>query len=202
MKVLLATRNRDKVRELTAIFQAEAPSLEALSLEDFPGAPEVAEDGRTLEENARKKALSGAAATGLWTLADDTGLEVEALGGRPGVLSARFAGPRASYRDNNAKLLAGLRGVEPSRRGAVFRCVMAVASPGGEAVCEEGRLEGRILEEPRGEGGFGYDPLFLVESAGRTLAEMAPGEKNRLSHRARAAGAAVRRLLALAGTAP
>lgn len=181
MKLLLATRNNHKVREL-------ADMLKGVALEVVPmpaGLPEVDEDQPTLEGNAAKKALSCARASGLWSLADDTGLEVRALGGAPGVLSARFAGPGCTYEDNNRKLLAALAG--RSDRAAVFRTVMALASPQGEVRLEEGRVEGRIAEAPSGGQGFGYDPLFEV--GGRTYAQMAPAEKNALSHRARALAA-------------
>ena len=188
MDLLLATRNRHKIIELSSLLSS---GWRVLSLDDRSDVPAVVEDAATLDGNARKKAMETAKATGLWCLADDTGLEVEALGKAPGVLSARFAGPRADYEANNRKLLEALKGVPPSRRRAVFRTVMALSSPEGLCVWEEGRLEGVIAEGPIGANGFGYDPLFFVPSSGRTLAQMSLEEKNAVSHRA----AALRRIL-------
>lgn len=189
MDLLLATRNRHKIREISGMLGAD---LRVLSLDDRPDAPVVIEDQPTLEGNARKKAVETAAATGLCCLADDTGLEVEALDGAPGVLSARFAGPDCDYAANNRKLLEALLGLPPERRGAAFRTVMALARPGGRVILEEGRLEGRIIEEPLGHDGFGYDPIFLVADKGKTLAQMSLIEKNAVSHR----GVALSRMLA------
>ncbi|MBI4677767.1 MAG: RdgB/HAM1 family non-canonical purine NTP pyrophosphatase [Elusimicrobia bacterium] len=183
-KILLATRNRHKARELSAMTAASA--IEFASLDEHPEIPETAEDAPTLEGNARKKASEPARALRMWTLAEDTGLEVEALGGAPGVLAARYAGPGCDFAANNAKLLAALEGVEPARRGARFRTVMALCDPEGRVVCEEGRLDGAIALAPRGSNGFGYDPVFVVEGGLRTLAEMTDEEKNRISHRRRA----------------
>lgn len=189
MDILLATRNRHKVVEISALL---SPDLRVLSLAQRPEVPEVEEDEPTLEGNARKKAAAVAAATGLWCLADDTGLEVEALDGAPGVLSARYAGAGCDYAANNRKLLDALRDVPPERRRAAFRTVMALSDPRGERVTlEEGKLAGRIAAEPSGTGGFGYDPIFFIPSRGRTLAELSLEEKNRLSHR----GAALTRML-------
>lgn len=181
MKLLLGTGNRDKVREISAILAGS--DVELVSLTDFPEIPEVVEDGETLEANARKKALLPARASGLWTLADDTGLEVDALDGAPGVYSARYAGEDCSYSDNVEKLLRELKGVKPPRRTAVFRCVMALASPEGEVRLREGRLPGVISESPAGSNGFGYDPVFLLPERGKTFAELSTEEKNRISHR-------------------
>jgi XTP/dITP diphosphohydrolase len=169
--------------------------IELLSARDFPDVPEVEEDGETLEANAVKKAEAVAAATGLPALADDTGLSVDALGGTPGVMSARYAGPAATYGDNNRKLLGELAGLPPSRRRATFRCVVAMAVPGRGVRTVEGRTQGIIIEEPRGEAGFGYDPLFLPDGHVRTYAEMDAAEKNEVSHRGKAMRAA-RRLVA------
>lgn len=182
--MLLATRNAHKTAEIAHIGRGLA--IEWVSLGAFPDIPEVEEDGATIEENAAKKALLPARASGLWTLSDDTGLEVEALGGQPGVRSARYAGDGCDYAANNAKLLEALAGRPAGQRTAAFRCVMALASPEGRVILEEGRVEGLITEAPRGDGGFGYDPVFLVSGAGRTLAEMSAEEKNRVSHRSRA----------------
>ncbi|MDW7711289.1 MAG: XTP/dITP diphosphatase [Deferrisomatales bacterium] len=195
MTLLVATRNPGKARELRELLAPEG--IEVLGLAGMPGAPEVTEDGSTFRDNARKKARALAEWAGVPVLADDSGLEVEALGGRPGVLSARYAGPGSSDQDNNRRLLEELHGVPPERRGAAFVCAMALVVPGWEDTEAEGRLEGRILESPRGRGGFGYDPLFSVEGMDRTLAELEVGEKNRFSHRARALGALLPSLRAL-----
>lgn len=184
VRLVLATRNRHKVDEISALL-AELP-VEILSFRDFPDLPEVVEDGATLEENAVKKAEAIAEATGLPSLADDTGLEVEALGGAPGVFSARYAGPEGDYEANNEKLLNELAGVAPDRRGATFRCVVALAVPSGETRVVEGRTDGRIIGERRGSGGFGYDPLFVPDGWKRTYAEMSTDEKNAISHRGKA----------------
>lgn len=182
MKLLLATGNEHKARELGALL-GRVP-LELTTLKEFPAVPPVVEDGRTLMENAVKKALEPALATGLWALADDTGLEVEALGGRPGVYSARYAGPDCDFKANCEKLLGELEGVPPPARRAVFRTVVALASPEGRVQCREGRLEGRIASHPVGKNGFGYDPVFFIPDEGRTLAQLDDDEKNALSHRA------------------
>lgn len=184
MKLLLATGNEHKARELGAMLGRVR--LELTTLKEFPAVPPVVEDGRTLIENAVKKALEPALATGLWTLADDTGLEVEALGGRPGVYSARYAGPDCDFKANCVKLLGELEGVPTLERRAVFRTVVALASPEGRVQCREGRLEGRIASHPVGKNGFGYDPVFFIPDEGRTLAQLDDEEKNALSHRAMA----------------
>jgi XTP/dITP diphosphohydrolase len=187
-RLVLATRNRKKRAELEAIL---APlGLRVHTLDEFPEVPEVVEDGATFEANARKKARAVAEATGLVALADDSGLEVDALGGLPGVHSARFAGEPADDARNNQLLLERLRDVPPERRGARFRCVIAVAVPGGETFVAEGSCEGRIGCEPAGEGGFGYDPLFIVDGYGQTFAQLPPEVKHRISHRGRALAAA------------
>ena len=188
---VFATRNRDKVAEMSRLF-SDLPIEELRCALDFPGLEEVVEDGETLAENASLKARAVARATGLMCIADDTGLFVDALGGRPGIHAARYAGEGCSYEDNCRKLLAELEGV-PTPRTARFKTAMAFVDPGGEdgfvEHLVEGVLEGEILEGQRGGGGFGYDPLFLVVGGKRTLAEMAIDEKNRISHRARAAAA-------------
>ncbi len=192
MKLILATGNRDKVRELAHAF-AGLP-VRILTRDDFPGIPEVIEDGATLEDNALKKARALAAATGLPAVADDTGLEVDALDGAPGVFSSRFAGPGATYADNVRELLRRMEGVPETRRTARFRCVIALVEPAGAEVLMEGVCEGTILGAPRGGDGFGYDPVFQVAATGRTFAEMTVEEKNAISHRGRAM-ARMRRLL-------
>ncbi|MBI5242881.1 MAG: RdgB/HAM1 family non-canonical purine NTP pyrophosphatase [Elusimicrobia bacterium] len=193
MKLVLATHNPHKTAEISAMLKGAGLDLDLRSLAEFPQAPEVAEDGLTLEENARKKALAAARATGLRALADDSGLEVERLGGAPGVLSARYAGPGCDYAANNAKLLRELEGVPPEGRKAAFRCIIAFAD-GEDVLLFEGRLDGVIAERPSGTNGFGYDPVFFIPERGRTLAELAPDEKNRISHRGRALAAAARHL--------
>jgi XTP/dITP diphosphohydrolase len=182
MKLLIATRNRHKLNEIRAIL--DTPGLHVVSSFEYPDVSEVVEDGRTFEENAIKKAVSLAQATGLWSLADDSGLEVDALNGAPGVYSARYAGEPVSYSANNAKLLHELAG-QVNRRGR-FRCAIALSSPRGAARVVDGRCEGHIANSVRGSLGFGYDPLFVPEGFTQTFAEMDPRTKNEISHRARA----------------
>lgn len=182
MKLLIATHNPKKLKEIKAIFAI--PGLDLVSALDFPDVPEVVEDGLTFQENAAKKAATLARATGLWALADDSGLEVDALNGAPGVHSARYAGEPVKYAANNKKLLAALQG-EPNRR-ARFRCVIALSDPQGNVRQVDGTCEGVITEALRGRKGFGYDPLFLPEGHSTTFAEMEDVEKNRISHRGRA----------------
>ncbi|MDQ7829608.1 MAG: RdgB/HAM1 family non-canonical purine NTP pyrophosphatase [Armatimonadota bacterium] len=194
--LVLATRNPGKIAELGALLGALP--LEVRSLRDFPQVDELPEASETYVGNAVSKAVAAARATGYPALADDSGLEVDALGGEPGVHSARFLGPTATDVQRNAEILARLRGVPPERRTARFRAVVAVATPDGTVRAFEGVVEGRIAEAPAGEGGFGYDPIFLVPEYGRTMAELPPGVKNRISHRARAVRAAIPHLLDLA----
>ena len=156
------------------------------SLAEFPGAPEVVEDGATYRENALKKARSAAKFTGIPALADDTGLEVDELGGQPGLYSARFAGEGCTFQDNIRKLLHVMEGVPSERRGARFVCVIALVAPDGREQVVEGELRGRITDRQTGGGGFGYDPVFYVPEVGRSLAELTADEKNRISHRGRA----------------
>ena len=187
MKLLIATRNRHKLEEIRAILNL--PGLELIGADEMPGLPEVEEDAPTFEGNAIKKARTLAQASGCWTLADDSGLEVEALGGAPGVISARYAGSEASTPANNAKLLRELAGV--TDRGARFRCVLALCAPDGRSWTVEGLCEGRMLESPRGANGFGYDPLFMPEGHSQTFAELPASVKNGMSHRGRALPRAV-----------
>lgn len=187
--LLLATSNRGKLVELRALL-GDLP-IEIVTLGTaLPGKPQVAEDGATLRDNALIKARAAFVATGMVTLAEDAGLEVDALGGRPGVRSARFAGEGTTDADNNALLLKELQEVEDDQRSARFRCVMVLIDPwaDGDAreIVVEGACEGVIARAPRGGGGFGYDPLFLVAGTDITMAELPDGEKNRISHRARA----------------
>lgn len=185
MKVVLASRNRHKLHELQQLLQL--PGLELVSLADFPQVPEIVEDGDSFTSNASKKARTAALATGLWALADDSGLEVFALNLQPGIYSARFAHRQGDYAANNRKLLQLMENI--SDRRARFRCVIALSSPTGQVRTVEGTCAGTIARSPRGENGFGYDPLFIPEGHQRTFAEMSPEEKNRLSHRYRAAAA-------------
>jgi len=185
IKLLVATNNPGKVREYEELLvglplEVTFPAQEGIALE-------VEEVGATFEENARLKASAYARASGLLTLADDSGLEVDALGGAPGVWSARYAGAGASDASRYQKLLEALADVPEGRRAARFRCVVALAWPDGTVRTAEGRCEGQIGWAPRGEHGFGYDPVFIVDGfGGLTMAELAPEVKNRISHRARA----------------
>ncbi|HMU55464.1 MAG TPA: XTP/dITP diphosphatase [Nitrospira sp.] len=183
-ELVLATRNRHKGEELTALLSTLG--IRVRTLAEFPDAPEVEEDGDTCEANAVKKARTIADVTGLPAVADDTGLEVDALGGRPGVRAARYAGEQVSYEDNWRKLLKELAGVPRKERQARFLTVAALALPGGDVEVAQGTLEGIIAEEPAGTGGFGYDPVFHVPELGKTLAELSTEQKNRISHRAKA----------------
>ncbi len=181
--IVLATTNCDKAAELKPLLRGLPVRVRTLA--DFPGAPRVREDGRTLADNALKKAWSAARFTGLPALADDTGLFVNALGGAPGVRSARYAGYGATYDDNVRKLLRSLRTTPgPRPRGSAFRCAVALALPNGRSWVRTGSVRGRIVETPRGRGGFGYDPVFLVCDLGKTYAELPARVKNRISHRA------------------
>lgn len=194
-RLVVATRSAHKLRELTELLALPRGSL--VSLDDLGVAGEPVEDGPSFEANARIKARFAAEATGLPSLADDSGIEVDALGGGPGVLTRRYAGPGATDASNNAKLLAALRGLSPDGRGARYVCVLALALPdargsrgGLPMMLRRGTCRGRIATEPRGDGGFGYDPIFEPAGeppGGRTLGQYAPAEKHAISHRARAA---------------
>lgn len=184
MQLLLATRNRDKLRELRALL-ADL-ELDILSAADVHGLADIVEDGDTIRDNAIKKAVETAKAANMLTLADDTGLEVDALKGEPGVRSARFAGDEATYFENNKKLLELLHGLPAEKRSARFRCVVAIADPTGLYDTVEGICNGAIVEAERGGGGFGYDPLFIPDGQVKTFAELSPDVKNRVSHRAKA----------------
>jgi XTP/dITP diphosphohydrolase len=184
VELVLATRNRHKGEELMALLGDLGIRIRTLA--DFPEAPEVEEDGLTCEANAIKKATEISRATGLTAVADDTGLEVDALGGRPGVYSARYAGEEATYEDNCNKLIRELSGVPREQRTARFITVAAIAVPGEPVQVARGVLEGCITESPVGSGGFGYDPVFYVPELHATLAEISADRKNRISHRAKA----------------
>lgn len=186
-RLVVATKNPDKLVEIEAVLTASGTVGEVVAGMDWP---DVEETEDSLEGNALLKAEAVFDATGLPALADDTGLEVAALGGAPGVWSARYAGEDAGYADNVAKMLREMEGA--SERAATFRTVVALVGAGADPVLVEGRLDGRIARSPRGDRGFGYDPIFEVD--GRTLAEMSPEDKNRLSHRAAALRALVERL--------
>ncbi len=183
-ELVLATRNRHKGEELVALLGGLGVTIK--TLEDFPEAPEVEEDGATCEVNAIKKAVEIARATGLAAVADDTGLEVEALGGRPGAYAARYAGEHASYEDNCRKLIGELSGIPKELRNARFVTVAALAVPGEQVQVAEGVLDGYITESPAGSYGFGYDPVFYVPELQATLAELSAEQKNLISHRAKA----------------
>jgi XTP/dITP diphosphohydrolase len=183
-ELLVASGNKGKLREFGELLQGVVETI--LSPADFPGLPEVEEDGDTFEANAIKKARTAALFTGRPVLADDSGLSVDFLSGRPGVYSARFAGEGASDADNNALLLRELAGVPAGQRGAAFHCVIALCQPDGSCQTFDGSLPGVILEAPRGEGGFGYDPLFLVPEYSQTFSELPLEIKNAISHRGRA----------------
>ena len=182
MKILIASRNAHKIQEIREIF--DLPGVEWVSTAEFPDLHDVVEDGDTFEANAIKKAVELATATGLWALADDSGLEVAALGNAPGVYSARYAGEPCSHANNNAKLLRELAG--QTDRSARFRCVAALSDPAGRVETVSGSCPGRIIDALRGAKGFGYDPLFVPDGHEATFAEMGNEQKNKLSHRGRA----------------
>ena len=185
--LVIATRNAGKLKEITALL---GDDVDIRSLEAYPDAPEVEEDGDTFEANALKKARTISAHTGQITLADDSGLEVDALDGAPGIHSARFAGIDASDDENNRKLLDLLHDIVEHDRSARFRCVLALVTPQGGEQTVTAAWEGRILTEPRGQQGFGYDPLFYSPAHGVTSAELPTAEKNKVSHRGKALDAA------------
>jgi XTP/dITP diphosphohydrolase len=184
-RLVIGSRNRKKLLELTDLL-GDLP-VELSDLSPWPAVPEVAETGQTFEENARLKATGYAKAVGQWVLAEDSGLVVPALKGRPGIYSARYAGTQGDDAANNQKLLAELAPLPGDRRAAYYVCVAALAGPDGEVrAVAEGRCHGQILREPRGTGGFGYDPLFLIPEYHQTFGELSLRVKQALSHRARA----------------
>jgi XTP/dITP diphosphohydrolase len=191
-KILVASTNPGKLKELREMLGGD---IEWVGLKDFPDIAEIEEDGKTFAENARKKALGYAKATGIWTLADDSGLVIDALGGQPGVQSARFAGAKNKDRKtvdrkNFEKVLRLLKGVPKEKRTARFVCCLCLASPDGVLAETQGQLEGMIIDEPKGENGFGYDPIFWVPGLKKTVAQLTSEEKNAISHR----GSAIRKL--------
>jgi XTP/dITP diphosphohydrolase len=193
IRLVLGTRNRKKGQEMIELLRLPwepDPQLDRLAmatLADFPEAPEVVENGATFAANAAKKACETARALGLWVLADDSGLAVDALDGAPGVLSARYAGTHGEDDANNRKLLDALAQVEGAQRGAAFVCALALADPEGAVRCESaGACRGRITYAARGRNGFGYDPLFLIPEYHQTFGELSPLVKHQLSHRSRA----------------
>lgn len=183
-RILMATRNKGKMIELRE--NLKNLELEILTLDDIEDMPILEEKGSTFLENAVSKAQMAVKVSGLVTMADDSGLEVDALGGQPGVYSARFAGEPTDDRKNNQKLLQLMKGLSYERRTARFVCAIAIAFPDGRIYLAEGKCEGVILEESRGSGGFGYDPLFYIPSMEKTFAELNLDEKNSISHRGKA----------------
>jgi XTP/dITP diphosphohydrolase len=183
-EVVIATRNPGKRREIQEILSPF--SLKILSLEDFPGVPEVLEDGATFAENAAKKALTIARLTGRPSIADDSGLAVVALKGRPGVFSSRYAGENATDQERCQKLLEEMAEIPQGQREAAFLCAIAIALPDGKMRVVQGECRGTIAFAPRGKHGFGYDPIFFIPEFAKTMAELESEVKNRISHRARA----------------
>jgi XTP/dITP diphosphohydrolase len=196
MQIVLASRNRKKSREMTELLAPHGIGVRSVA--DFEGAPEPVEDGATFAENAAKKATEIARYARQWTIGEDSGLRVDALGGAPGVYSARFAGEPSDDARNNEKLIAELRDVPDEQRGAEYVCSVAVAGPDGDVRLQiEATCRGRIGREPRGTHGFGYDPYFIIPEYHRTFAELGPIVKRRLSHRARAFERLIPHLVAL-----
>ena len=183
--IVLASRNRKKTQEVAEILAPHG--FHIISVTEFPSAPEVDEDGLTFAENAAKKAREIAIHLGQWVIGEDSGLKVDALNGAPGIYSARFSGPNATDETNNAKLLHELLNVPDEKRGAGYTCSVALADPlGNSHVACEGTCRGRILHLPNGQGGFGYDPFFLIPEYHRTFGQLSPTVKHRISHRAKA----------------
>ncbi len=185
LDVVIATRNRHKVKELTSLLRV--PGIRWHALTEFPEVGAIRETGKTFKANAVRKARAVARATSALALADDSGVEVDALGGAPGIRSARFAGAHGNDQANNDKLLRALRGLPVRRRGARYRCVLALASPTRLIARAHGTWRGRVAERPKGRRGFGYDPIFVVPRFGKTVGELSGRLKARLSHRAQAA---------------
>ena len=185
-RIVVASHNRAKAAEIAQVFADEGLGLEVVSLTDFPAVALPPETGATFASNAAVKARQAAQATGLPAIADDSGLEVDALNGEPGIRSARYGGDEASDEERYRKVLGLLADVPGHRLRARFRCAAAYAEPGGEVMLAEGTCQGRITREPAGEGGFGYDPIFIPDGYGLTMAQLTPAQKHRISHRGRA----------------
>ena len=190
LKIVIATRNTGKIAEIQSIINNSnfKNMVEIEPLLSYPDIPEIIEDGNNFSENAAKKALTVAKFTGHVSIADDSGLEVDALGGAPGVFSARFAGEKATDSENIKKLMSLLKDTPSGKRGARFVCVIAIATPSGDFSLTEGECRGVIAAEERGTAGFGYDPVFVVPEHGKTFAELGGDIKNKISHRASALG--------------
>ena len=182
-RLVIATHNRKKAGEMVTILSRRFPELEILTLADFPEAPEPEETGITYEDNALIKAESAAQATGEWCLADDAGLEIDALPGELGVYSKRFAGEETSFPEKMAIILDRMRATPLEERGARFRCFIALARPGSDSKVFSATCEGQISSAPSGAGGFGYDPIFWLPELGRTMADLTADEKHAISHR-------------------
>jgi XTP/dITP diphosphohydrolase len=197
MRLVIATHNAKKAGEMRQILQERFPALEIRDLSDYPDAPEPEETGTTYAENATIKALGAVEATGEWCVADDAGLEIDALDGAPGLHSKRFEGADTDFPTKMARILELLREVPEDGRGARFRCCVALARPGELCETLEATCEGRIADAPAGQGGFGYDPIFFAAEAGRRLAELTPEEKHAVSHRGKVLRALAQRLEAL-----
>ncbi len=195
MKLVLATQNQHKIEEITQILKH--PELELLSLADFSLAPDIKEDGNSFKENAYLKAHQVAQLTGEIAMADDSGLVVDALDGAPGIYSARYAGENATDMDNNQLLLKQMAEISVNKRQAHFYCVIAIVKPDGESFFAEGKCEGLIATSPKGEHGFGYDPLFIIPQYDKTFAELGPTIKNQISHRSKALSGAREIILSL-----
>jgi len=184
IKFFLATRNDNKIKEISQILKADLKDIEIKTYLDFPSLKEIEEDGDTIEENSRKKAVLCANFTSMLSIADDTGLEVAYLNGKPGVYSARWAGKNCNYTDNNLKLLKELKGVPFENRKAVFKCVISLAYPKGKVISFLGEVNGFISDKLIGNNGFGYDPLFYLPEYDKTYAQLETEIKNEISHRA------------------
>ena len=196
-RLVIATHNRKKGGEMVQILAARFPHIRILTLADYPGSPEPEEYGSTYAQNAEIKADSAASFTGEWCVADDAGLEIDALGGEPGLHSKRFAGEDTSFPEKMRLILERLAGIPNPKRSARFRCCVALARPDAPTETFEATCEGLIATEPRGMGGFGYDPIFWLPELGHTMAELTPDEKHAVSHRGKVLALLAERLEAL-----